>query len=292
MPKYYLAGLMYINGCEGNDQRVLIPDGDDRNIKRPLDATILVAKKDCKEGDTFGKRRERKLTVDGQEKEFYEFFLKKRSRITVPHSGTVQCSNLDTGLPRAQDAGFEPDLDNPETVAEIDLNSGSVTARSLAGIPIVEWVPGERNDGLEHDEPITITATLLDKDRKPTDKQEMLTVTHDASVVFLQSLDVFAEADEDDDDKDKETDPKSGSNEKAPPNRKYLDRAALYTKISRGRNPVDPVKLGDHDVPSHPQPDIPVNEQPDVLKALPGRPGWRTAEVPWCCAPPPRPEVP
>ena len=54
MPTYYLAGLMYINGCRGDDRRVLIPDGSkDPEIQPPLDATLLVAKDDWR-ADTFG----------------------------------------------------------------------------------------------------------------------------------------------------------------------------------------------------------------------------------------------
>ena len=41
MPKYYLTGLMYINGCKGDDQRVLIQDGsNDPDIQPPLSATL------------------------------------------------------------------------------------------------------------------------------------------------------------------------------------------------------------------------------------------------------------
>lgn len=278
MPNYYLAGLMYVNGCKGEDQRVLIPDGsNDRQIQKPLDATILIAKEDH-EGDTFGTAwLPRALMVDGQPKDFYEFFLKKRSRVSVPSVGVAQCFMLDTGLPRAQDAGFVPDLREPDTIAEIELNSGTVTARSLAGVPIVEWLPGERNDA-KAGEPITITATLLDNDRKPTAQKQTLTVKHDASVVFLQSSEVFAEADADDDDEPQ--DPVA----KAKHERKSNDRAALYTKISHGRNPVNAAKLAANYKPKKQQPDIPQGQQADVLKALRGRLGWPTADVPWCCS--------
>jgi hypothetical protein len=277
MPKCYFAGLMYINGCKGDDQRVLIPDGrNDRQIQKPLDATILVAKEDHA-GDTFGgARHDRVLTVDGQPKDFYEFVLKKCSRITVPNSGVAQCFKLDTGLPRAQVAGFVPDLVTPDTIAEIEFN-GTVTARSLAGVPIVEWLPGERNDG-QAEEPLTITATLLDDDRNPTAETQTLTVRHDASVVFLQSSDVFAEADDDDDDE-----PKTAA-AKEQHERKANDRAALYTKISHERIRVDPDKLAANYEPENPQPDISQDQQGDVLKALRGRPGWLNADTPWCCA--------
>jgi hypothetical protein len=110
MPTYYLAGLMYINGCNGDDRRVLIPDGsNDPGIQPPLDATMLVAK-DHWRADTFGvsQQRTRILTVDGQQKEFFEFVLKKRSRVSVPYSGGPQCFKLEKGLPRAQKADFEP----------------------------------------------------------------------------------------------------------------------------------------------------------------------------------------
>jgi hypothetical protein len=271
---------MYINGCNDNDKRVLIPDGsNDREIQKALDATILVAKEDC-QSHTFGNAgRDRVLTVDGQPKDFYEFFLKKRSRITVPNSGVAQCFKLETGLPRAQVTGFEPDLEKPDTIAEIELDGGTVTARSLDGVPIVEWLPGERNDG-RSGEPITITVTLLDDDRKPTNETQTISIRHDASVAFLQSSGIFAEAEaDDDDDGQSKTDPAKEKHDS-----KSNDRGAIYTKISRDRKPVDADKLAANYKPKEPQPDISQGEQGNVLKALRGRPGWPTAEVPWCCS--------
>jgi hypothetical protein len=295
MPTYYLAGVMYINGCEGNDQRVLIPDGrNDSKIQLPLKASILVAKADW-QGDTFGtEAQDRGLTVDGQSKEFRECFLTKRSRISVPHAGGAQCLKLDTGLPRAQNAGFNPDLVTPDTVAEIELNGGTVTARSLAGVPIVEWLPGKRNDGLREEEPITITATLLDEQRQPTAVTQTLTVSHDAAVVFVHSNDLFAVPDDGDKQPGSSFDSSSSSTsssssdsepkERPQSRRTILDRATLYTKISHQRTPVDPDELAKNYDPEDPQPNIPSTDQADVVKALPERPGWRTSDVPWCCA--------
>lgn len=302
MPKYYLAGVMYINGCKGDDQRVLIPDGS-TEVQLPLRASILVAKADWK-GDTFGAQaQDRVLTVDGQPKEFRECFLTKRSRISVPHAGGAQCVKLDTGLPRAQNAGFKPDLVTPDTVAEIELNSGTVTARSLADVPIVEWLPGERNDGLGEEEPITITATRLDEQRKLV--TQTLTVRPDAAVVFVHSNDLFAVADDGDQQpgsssrsssspssslspsssSSPSSGPPPGSKPKERPQspRTIADRAALYTKISDQGARVDPDELAKNYDPKDPQPNIPIAEQADVVKALTERPGWQSSDTAWCC---------
>jgi hypothetical protein len=191
MPTYYFIGLMYINGCQGNDRRVLIPDGsNDKDIQPPLQATLVVAKDEYK-GDTFdsSQQRTRTLNVDGQEKEFLEFILKKRSQVTVPATGPTECSKLETGLPRAQLALFEPNLVTPDTIAEIHADVGFLKAHSLDGVAIVEWTFQTSGRG-----DVTITAKVLDDARNPTGQEQTLTVAADATVAFVHSTDLFADA--------------------------------------------------------------------------------------------------
>jgi len=255
MTTYYLAGLMYINGCKGDDQRVLIPDGSD--VEPPREATILVAKEE-RNGDTFGTAwRPRVLMVDGRPKDFYEFILKKRSRVSVSGSnGGARCVKLDVGLPKAQVVNFVPNLDDPDTIAEIALDGGKVTARRLADVPIVEWIVDDKRDDA------TITATILGADRKPTGETQTLTVRGDASVVFVHSSELFAEPQK-----------KDG----------YVAGAKLYTKISLRDHPVDPDKFEDNREAREPQPRIEHEHQPDVLKGLRNQAGWDTSDPTWCC---------
>jgi hypothetical protein len=278
MPKYYLTGLMYINGCNGDDQRVLIPDGsNDLDIQPPLSATMLVAKNERKD-DTFGTAwRPRVLMVDGQPKDFYEFILKKRSRVSVSGSnGGAQCSKLDTGLPRAQVANFVPNLVDPDTIAEIELSGGKVTARRLGDVtPIVEWIVDDKRDDA------IITATLLDEDRQPTAEKQTLTVSSDATIVFVHSSDLFAVPQPEDERKVASTE---ASESDEPPEPRYIAGAKLYSKISRPENPVDPTKFYFNRKARHPEDAIPDSQLSDVLKGLRNQPGWDTSDPNWCCA--------
>ena len=305
MPTYYLTGLMYINGChDTEDQRVLIPDGSSGDIVPPLAATILVAATDHI-ANTFATSRERTLDVDGQPTTFFEFPLKKRSLVSLPHSGGAKCVKLDAGLPRAEDADFIPNLKDPDTIAEIELGGGTLKARALAGVPIVEWTIDDRpqddrseqapttatvpdakreftkdnrpND--DHSEQVTITATLLDDKREPTDQQQTLTVKHDATVVFVHSSDLFAEAPQDDwGDEWGGGPPTSGSHPKK--DHSYTG-AKLYSKIAVKE--VDPEKFYAHREPRDLQDNIPDNMQAAALNGLKHRPGWVGSDPPWCC---------
>lgn len=283
MPTYYLAGLMYINGCRGDDRRVLIPDGSkDPEIQPPLDATLLVAKDDWR-ADTFSTAwRPRTLMVDGQPKDFFEFVLKKRSRISLPYSGGAQCFKLDTGLPRAQNADFEPDLEAPDTIAEIEIEAGTLTARSLGDVPIVEWAIDDRDKRAE----VTITATVLDG-RKPTGEVHTLTVRGEATVVFVHSAGLYAEARPPLEEMPQSDtwhrvwgDPPTSDSKPTPP---YDYKGAkLYSKIARGRN-VDPQKFTANRIANHPQPNIPNHHQPGALKGMANQPGWTNSDPVWCC---------
>lgn len=287
MPTYYLAGLMYINGCHGTeDQRVLIPNGsDDPEIQPPLEATILVAEDDYGKHTGF-ERRERELKVDEKTTAtFYEFPLKKRSRVRVPHSGGAECVKLDAGLPRAEDAEFVPNLEDPDTFAEIELGGGTLKARSLAGVPVVEWTVDDKAEAEAETVTITAIATVLDDDGKPTQQEQTLTVKREATVVFVHSSDLFAEAP-----KQNEA-PKRDWNERpdGPPTSEshhehdydYSIEAKLYQKIAA--KPIDPEKFYAHRKPKEQQPDIPAFEQAASLQFLQDRPAWRFSGPPWCC---------
>jgi hypothetical protein len=277
---------MYINGCnDDEDQRVLIPDGsNDSDIQPPRDATILVLRDDCV-SDTFGAARKlRELIVDGKPAEFYEFHLEKRSRVRLPHSGRVACVKLDRGLPKAEDAEFVPNLVDPDTIAEIVISGGTlkaVSARSLAGTPIVEWTVDD--DGKRQ---VTITATILDAKREPTKDEQTLTVKNDAAVIFAHSSDLFAEAKQNGW-ADVSGDGGNGGGWGGPPTwdskvgKGDYEAVKLYSKIAK--NPIDPEKFAYHAKVNEPQDDIPDHEQPAVLKGLKPRNGWPEANPPWCC---------
>ncbi|HEX6096541.1 MAG TPA: hypothetical protein VF432_09475 [Thermoanaerobaculia bacterium] len=274
---------MYINGCNGDDRRVLIPDGsNDPEIQPPLDATLLVARDDWK-ADTFGAAwRPRTLMVDGRPKDFFEFILKKRSRVTLPYSGGAECFELETGLPRAQNADFEPDLDAPDTIAEIEVEAGKLTARSLADVPIVEWSIDDPNKRAE----VTITAAVLNG-RQPTGEVRTLTVRGEATVVFVHAADLYAEARPPLDATPQKDEwvrgwggPPTSDSQPIPP---YdYKGATLYAKIARGRR-VDPQKFTYNRIANNPQPNIPDNHQPGVLKGVVNRDGWRYSDPVWCC---------
>jgi hypothetical protein len=136
----YIAGLIYHHGCDVHSKWALVPDGT--KFDPPHYASIFVEKKRVKKAVWWGGDQQNENKSLG----VMEFRIPTRAVVTFPDDAEdgAHFRNLSL-LPTLHDnPGWEIDLVNPETIAEVPIRSGRLTAYAFdpAGeerVAVVKW---------------------------------------------------------------------------------------------------------------------------------------------------------
>jgi len=190
MTLFYLTGLMYFDGCEADEKRALLPDGTDHNP--PHFASLFIEKAATYKEHWFpGQIKDpRTVTVQGHDRDVVEFRIPVRSVLTFPDDADIpaKCVDFEDGLPKLQDAdpAFEPNLVDPDTIAEVVIRGGTLRPLMLNKVPVVQWEVANQTG------PITIRARALGDDRQPTGPEFTFTVPAGTDVILSNSPDFIA----------------------------------------------------------------------------------------------------
>lgn len=186
MTKFYLTGLMYFDGCESDEKRALLPDGTEHDP--PHFASLFIEKVQYQASWFPGEITDpRTVKVQGQDREVVEFRIPVRSVLTFPDDTDIpaKCVDFEDGLPKLQDADpdFEPNLVDPDTIAEVVIRGGTLQPLMLHKVPVVLWEVAHQTG------PITIRARALGDDRQPTGPEFTFTVPAETEVILSNSPD-------------------------------------------------------------------------------------------------------
>jgi hypothetical protein len=191
----YMAGLIYHHGCTTDAKRALVPDG---TMFRPRHyASLFIEADRIKRYDWWrGQKKVHDLTFveHGQtiKERVIEFRIPTRSEITFPDDDNdpAKFLNLENGLPQIQSENksskFEIDLDYPETIAEVPIRGGELSAYKFhhtgeqGAVAIVQWMI--MNDANE----IAINVRSLH------DNKTLILKSHKLEIVFSNTSDLIS----------------------------------------------------------------------------------------------------
>ena len=186
MATFYLTGLMYFDGCEEDEKRALLPDGTDHDP--PHFASLFIEKVKYEPNGWPGEIIDpRTVRIQGQDRQLVEFRIPKRTVLTFPDETDIpaECVDFEDGLPKLQDADptFEPNLQDPDTIAEVVIRGGTLQPLLLHKIPVVQWTVNNQSG------PITIKGRALGANRQPTGPEFTVTVPAGTEVILSNSPD-------------------------------------------------------------------------------------------------------
>jgi len=202
MVTVYMAGIVYHHGCTTGTKRALVPNGTE--FEAPHYASLFVEPNIHNSYDWWdGYRKDHPLPFlddQGKPRIVIEFRIPTNGEIKCPaeitfpddNIGPAQFTNLIGGLNKIKttspDLPFEIDTDHPETIAEVPIRGGQLTAYSFLAekkydVAVVKWTIPNDSDTIT----ISATAGRLKKTltlKNPRDESGL-------EVVFTNTADLF-----------------------------------------------------------------------------------------------------
>jgi hypothetical protein len=183
MLNIYMAGLIYLNGCDQEVKRAYAPDGTGDDP--PHHASLWITAADLDQENWWSGQ---KISHPVNGDTVFEFRIPEPSTLWFPDDGNAaDCYDLDEGLPKLKKKkqdGTEEDFDvdpaNAETIAEVTIRGGEIRPRRFKDITVVQWTitaPPTRQ----------ITA-VIDETGEP----RTITVKNPAEVIFANIHDAGA----------------------------------------------------------------------------------------------------
>lgn len=173
----YMAGLIYLTGCDEVAKRAFAPDG--RDYDPPHYASLWIAEDDVEQDNWWsGATDKQSRSIDGVT--VIEFRIPSPAKLWFPDPGDgVDCYDLEDGLaklkkknPDDSEEDFEIDPPNAITIAEVAILGGEIRPRRFKDITVLQWTIGDTPTR-------QITAVL-----NATGEPRTITVADSAEIVF------------------------------------------------------------------------------------------------------------